>query len=160
MHEMKFAGFWLRALAFVIDNLILWIPVSVFSWLLSFLANPGFFVFLSFVGQFVIYGLYYGLLESSEKGATLGKQLVGLRVVDIDGNRLTFARALTRYLLMSLSMILLCIGYLMVFWTKKKQALHDKIAECLVIRVQKNPALAQATDQPPPPPPPSESSEP
>ncbi len=67
-------------------------------------------------------------------GATPGKMLMGLKVLDADGNPLGFVRAAARNVFKLLSAILLMIGYLMVFWTAKKQALHDMMAYCVVVR--------------------------
>jgi uncharacterized RDD family membrane protein YckC len=77
---------------------------------------------------------YFALLESSPWRATLGKKAVGLCVSDIEGHRLTLGRALGRNLAKCLSTLSLGIGYMMCGFTKKKQALHDMVANCLVLR--------------------------
>jgi uncharacterized RDD family membrane protein YckC len=74
------------------------------------------------------------LMESSAKQATVGKMALGLVVTDLNGNRITFARATGRYFGKALSSLILHIGYLMAGFTPKKQALHDIIAECLVVK--------------------------
>ena len=78
--------------------------------------------------------LYFALMESSAKGATLGKLALGLRVTDLNGNRISFARATGRYFGKIVSGMILMIGYLMAGFTQQKQALHDIMAGCLVIR--------------------------
>lgn len=83
---------------------------------------------------FVI-GLLYGILmECSRYQATLGKMVLGLKVVDTRGRRLTFWRSAARNLLMFVSILTLGIGFLMAGWTRHKQALHDKLAKCYVTR--------------------------
>jgi uncharacterized RDD family membrane protein YckC len=73
-------------------------------------------------------------LESSPMQATLGKKICGLRVTDLNGERLSFGRATGRFFARIVSGIPCMIGYLFPFFTEKKQALHDMIAGTLVIR--------------------------
>jgi len=77
--------------------------------------------------------LYYALMESSSKQATLGKMALGIKVTDLDGNRISFGRATGRYFGKILSGMILYIGFMMAGWTQKKQALHDILASCLVV---------------------------
>jgi uncharacterized RDD family membrane protein YckC len=86
---------------------------------------------VALIGQW----LYYAYLESGEKQATWGKQVLGIYVTDLSGNRVTFARASGRYFARLITgMIPLAIGYIMAGFTERKQALHDMIASCLVLR--------------------------
>lgn len=77
--------------------------------------------------------LYHALMESSAKQATIGKILLKIRVTDLNGQRISFGRATVRHFSKIISTWTLLIGFLMAGWTKKKQALHDKIAGCIVI---------------------------
>jgi len=77
--------------------------------------------------------LYFALMESSSKQATLGKMALSIIVTDMNGNRLTFGRATGRYFGKIISGMILMIGYIMAGFTEKKQALHDIIAGCLVV---------------------------
>ena len=81
----------------------------------------------------VIQWLYYALMESSAKQATLGKLAIGLKVTDTSGNRITFGRASGRYFGKIISGLIFNIGYIMAAFTERKQALHDMMANCLVI---------------------------
>jgi uncharacterized RDD family membrane protein YckC len=82
----------------------------------------------------VVGWLYFALQESSAAQATLGKRLLGIRVTDTLGNRLTFGRATGRHFGKIVSGLILGIGYIMAGFTEKKQALHDIMAETLVTR--------------------------
>ena len=77
--------------------------------------------------------LYYALMESSKYGGTLGKIAVGIKVVDMNGNKVTFGKATGRYFSRIVTNMTLFVGYIMAGFTEKKQALHDIIAGCLVI---------------------------
>ena len=83
---------------------------------------------------FVTSWLYYAVMESSSKQATLGKLACGLVVTDMQGQRIGFGKATGRYFGKIISGLILCIGFLMCIWTQKKQCLHDMMAGCLVIR--------------------------
>jgi uncharacterized RDD family membrane protein YckC len=153
---VAYAGFWLRVVAYLIDSLIVGIPVSVAAVLLFFLAGgaaalqtmqsnsepgPQFFVFLfTFVGGLVVLSiigtwLYYAYFESSTWQGTVGKKILNLFVTDMNGNRVTFGRASGRFFAKIITgLIPLGIGYILAGITEKKQALHDMIANCLVLR--------------------------
>lgn len=82
----------------------------------------------------VIQTLYFALLESSSKQATIGKMVLGIIVTDTNGNKLDFTKALVRNLCRIISSMILLIGYIMAAFTEKKQALHDIIASTLVVK--------------------------
>ena len=77
--------------------------------------------------------LYYALMESSPKQATLGKMAFRARVTDEEGNRISFGQATGRYFSKILSAVILFVGFLMILWDKKQQGLHDKIAKTVVV---------------------------
>jgi len=98
---------------------------------LSALFSVGFIVYLVF---FVIGWLYFALLQSSSRQATPGKMAMGLIVTDVDGAQLSFAKATLRYFGKYISGAFMMIGYLMAAFTEKRQALHDFIANSIVIK--------------------------
>jgi len=77
--------------------------------------------------------LYHAIQESGQHQATPGKRLIGLRVTDLSGNRISFARASARYFAKFPSFFLLLTGYLIQPFTARKQALHDILAGTLVV---------------------------
>ncbi len=136
---MKYSGPLRRLTAFAIDCVVmlglymflgLVLGLSIFAHPISALPMIGFWFY---GGLFVCAWLYFASFESSEWQATVGKRLLGLKVVDLDGERVSFLRATVRYFSKLLSRLIMMIGFLMVLWTKKKQALHDKIASTLII---------------------------
>jgi len=93
------------------------------------------FVFLLATASLVLTWLYHALMESSEWQATLGKKALGLVVTDMAGQRVSFARSTGRHFgKIITNMVPLFIGYIMAGFTAKKQALHDMLAGCLVLR--------------------------
>ncbi len=78
--------------------------------------------------------LYFAAFESSRWQATPGKKVLGLRVTDLEGRRLSFIRASGRYFGKIISWLLLGVGFVLAGFTEKKQALHDMLAGCLVVR--------------------------
>lgn len=97
---------------------------------------PGWFL-AAYVGVMLLYyvaaGLYFSLMESSRHQATLGKMALGIKVVNADGGRLSFAHALGRWFTALLSYVTLYIGFLLAAFTGKKQALHDLVAGTFVV---------------------------
>lgn len=152
-----YAGFWLRFVAYLIDSvvssvafIILLIPLFVLTGVGGVLSKIGsgedigedaaallgFGFLFGFVGIILVVSwLYFALSESSSWQATPGKKLLNLQVTDTDGRRLSFGRASGRFFAkMITGMIPLGIGYIMAGFTEKKQALHDMIAGCLILR--------------------------
>ncbi|SDB84742.1 RDD family protein [Williamwhitmania taraxaci] len=154
--EPKYAGFWLRFVANIIDQLLLQTVIVIFTLPLIFGMVTGIitaskeqgdaskaiaiisvvmgFVALLFAVSLIVGWLYYAIMESSKQQGTLGKMALGIKVTDIEGNKITFTRATGRYFGKIISNMTIYIGYIMAGFTVKKQALHDIIADCLVIK--------------------------
>ncbi|MBI3045306.1 MAG: RDD family protein [Betaproteobacteria bacterium] len=135
-----YAGFWKRFAAVVIDYLILVASAAVVGGIVGFIygASSGSFnqksaEGLGNIAGILVWWLYYALMESSSRQATLGKMALGIKVVDQQGRRVSFGRATGRHFAKLLSGLILMIGYLMAGFTAKKQALHDMMAGCLVV---------------------------
>ena len=82
----------------------------------------------------VVEWLYHSLMESSRYQGSLGKMALGIVVTDMSGRRISFGRATARHFSKIVSGLTIYIGFMMAGWTRQKQALHDMIAGCLVIR--------------------------
>jgi uncharacterized RDD family membrane protein YckC len=154
--RVEHAGFWLRFIAFLIDNVVMGIgfvliliPLIFLTGLGGFLSqihpddeinDAGIFVLLGFIflaatASLVFTWLYHALMESSEWQATVGKKALGLVVTDLAGQRLSFGRSTGRHFgKIITNMVPFLIGYIMAGFTEKKQALHDMLAGCLVLR--------------------------
>jgi uncharacterized RDD family membrane protein YckC len=78
--------------------------------------------------------LYYSFMESSQYQGTLGKIAAGIKVVNKNGQRITFSQALLRNLSKIISKMVLYIGYIMIIFDDRKQGLHDKIADTFVVK--------------------------
>lgn len=118
---MIYAGFFRRFVALVIDSLIIFIP----SWIAG--------VAIPFVGAVAINFLYSVILESSSAKSTPGKFLMGIMVLDESGQQLSFSKACIRYFMKFVSGMIMMIGYLIQFFTVKRQALHDIVAGAVVV---------------------------
>jgi uncharacterized RDD family membrane protein YckC len=136
---VAYGGFWIRLVAYIIDAIVLSIVVSVLATIFGVPLVPEdmehYDPTLNLL-SFIIGWLYFALLESSARGATLGKMALGLRVVTSNGQRLSFLNATGRYFAKILSAIILMIGFIMIGFTDKKRGLHDMIAGTLVIKVR------------------------
>ena len=130
--ELEYAGFWSRVAALIVDSAI----VTIFGLALLIAAGfvgAGAVVIANFAFMLVAL-LYWPLMESSERQATIGKQLLGIQVTDANGARLTFVRSLLRNLAKIISSLPFGLGFLLAAFTARKQALHDMITKCLVVR--------------------------
>lgn len=141
-----YAGFWKRLAAFILDYAVVLVLAMLAGGVIGLIAGAGAGVGaapsasdddpaagLGAVAGLLVWWLYYALMESSEQQATLGKLALGIRVVDMQGNRVSFWRATARNAAKLLSGMILAIGYLIAGFTARKQALHDIIAGCLVV---------------------------
>jgi uncharacterized RDD family membrane protein YckC len=152
-----YAGFWVRFVAHLVDNLILGIPLTIALIVMFMFAGFGgiirrnlpsdpnevaasfapVFAMMIPVMLFLILAswLYYAGMESSARQATFGKSVMSLRVTNGDGQRLSFGHASGRFFAKIISgMVPFAIGYIMAGFTEKKQALHDLIAGTLVLK--------------------------
>jgi uncharacterized RDD family membrane protein YckC len=145
----RYGGFWRRFVARVIDALILGIlffPIQIMlhvpmiGWIRpDDLSMDDIFTMMnaaafSWMISGIIDWLYFALMESSPRQATLGKMALNIKVTDLQGRRISFLRATGRHFSKILSTVILLIGYLMAAFTERKQALHDMIAGTLVVR--------------------------
>ena len=147
----QYGGFWIRFLAVIVDHLILnaaLLPLASIFGLLHFgglgrldhtidaddivLLFAGLSTLLTIL--FVGHWLYEALLTSSSWQGTVGKKILGLKVTDDFGRRISFARATGRYFSKILSAMIFYIGFIMVAFTDRKKALHDMIAGTVVIK--------------------------
>jgi uncharacterized RDD family membrane protein YckC len=142
-----YGGFWRRVVAYLIDGILLSIGFRIVGSLVGiamYPVDPAKFDFDEFAAQvdgiqlvlLAASWLYFALMESSPRGATVGKMAVGLRVVDLQGNRLTFGRATGRFFAKFISAVILMLGYLMVAFDDRKRGLHDMIAATLVVKLR------------------------
>jgi uncharacterized RDD family membrane protein YckC len=143
-----FGGFWIRVVAAIIDAIILRVVVAPVGMIFGGLGLAGRMmtgvphIGLHLLGSgitiiLLVFGswLYEAFMESSSYQATLGKMIFGMKVTDLNGNRISFERATGRHFAKWLSAMILCIGYIMVGFTERKQGLHDLLAGTLVRRV-------------------------
>ena len=133
-----FAGLDMRLLAVIIDYFIIFAIYCIISLIIVlFLEERELKIKVSLAGLAIIpiVKLVYSIfMEASARQGTWGKVLMGLRICDEQGNRLSFGRALIRNLSKILSSGTLGLGYLIGFFNKKQQCLHDQIAGTLVVK--------------------------
>jgi uncharacterized RDD family membrane protein YckC len=144
--SFAYAGFWIRVVAAIIDAIILRIVVSPISLIFGALGFAGRMNGLPHAPLAILGGgvtliatvfgswLYEAFMVSSSYQATLGKMIFGMKVTDLNGNRISFERATGRHFAKWLSDMTLGIGYIMVGFTERKQGLHDLVAGTLVRR--------------------------
>lgn len=84
----------------------------------------------------VLHWLYYTLLEASPKQATIGKFTLGLKVTDLRGKRISLWQANLRYFSRVLSLLPLLLGFILILFTRRRQALHDYVARTVVMTEQ------------------------
>lgn len=151
----KYAGFWKRFLALIIDGIVIWVlqafiivpilglvgfsiatappdmsdPDAAMGMVASIIAAAG----AIWLVVITIQVLYFSFMEASKYQGTLGKMALGIVVTDVNGGKLDFTKALVRNLCKLISNFTLLIGYIIAGFTAKKQALHDMIAGTLVV---------------------------
>lgn len=155
-NEPPYAGFWIRVLAYIIDNLIMAVVFCPLGFGIGLVAaaneidqdSPEWLALNLVINVVSILAgwLYFALMESSSWQATVGKKLLKLKVTDMHGSPLSFGNATGRYFGKILSSMICLIGFIMVSFTEKKQGLHDILASTLVVY-----DVPPLYDPPPPP---------
>ncbi len=139
--SFEYGGFFARFAALILDLIILSIIQGVVIGLvIAAMGTPASEAGKGPGGPFLpllsvaITWLYYALQESGRHCATFGKRTLGLAVTDLHGNGITFGRATARHFSKIISSAICLVGYFFVFFTARKQALHDIIAGCMIIK--------------------------
>ena len=144
---LRKAGFWRRAVAFLVDlaivltlvasgGMLAALAVRVGGWLSS---TPE--VALEWLEEsarrflLVLIDLCYFTLFVGCRGQTPGKMLFRLRIIRVTGEEVGYGRACVRWIGQILSVLPLGIGFLMIAFSRKKQGLHDKLAGTYVVRI-------------------------
>ena len=148
-----FKGFWIRFVAAIIDSIlliiafvVLTIPIMLVLGGLGGLLGgeegafgAGLMGLLLAVLVFTILQLLYKpLMEASEFQGTLGKYMLGMKVVKADGERLdmstSFVRSIVYLVCMALlSLLVPVLAFIMIGFTEQKQGLHDIVAKTFVV---------------------------
>lgn len=152
--QHKFARPYKRILAFVVDLFfiipVITVVILTTNRLLSLPVTPDFSIYgfeismdewaeehfweivvLYSVVKLIVLFLYFALFEASVWQATPGKHLLRLKVTSLDSEKISFGNSSVRFLSKIISTQLL-IGYIMIFFTKKNQGLHDLLAKTIV----------------------------
>ena len=128
-----------RFLAALIDSAVMlgifivgFIVIFAIGWILGQISGilagiVGFLLWLVVIAAMLGYGPYY---EAGPKQATIGKSVMGIMVVDVEGRPITMGKAILRLLIKSL---LGPISDIFILFDAQAQALHDKVAGTFVI---------------------------
>jgi uncharacterized RDD family membrane protein YckC len=142
---MHFGGFWIRFVAYMVDGALLGVAGFLLAIPLRLLFGQGGDVTPAtltptMLGLTAVEGLLgiamacaYEVYFISTRGATIGKQALGLKVVRADGSGIPVGLAFGRYFAKWINAFTLYIGYIMAGFDEQKRALHDRICETRVI---------------------------
>lgn len=126
---VKYAGFWIRFVAVMVDGLILIIPSIIIGIIFQLIGGQALARFATIITTWV-----YAIVLVNAYGATLGKKLVGITIKSDDLQKLSIGRIILRETVGKLvSGIIIFIGYIIAAFTGKKQALHDYMAHSVVV---------------------------
>ena len=136
---MSYAGFWKRVAAAIIDEIIIMIGGFAFGFVFVLVMVAGGIddlavleIMENILGIILIW-VYFAVMESSPTQGTLGKMALGIKVTDLEGDKIDFGRATRRHFAKIISALILYICFIMVAFTQEKQGLHDMMAGCLVV---------------------------
>lgn len=138
--RVKYAGFWIRFIALLIDSAIIMgfiIAIAATSFFLATQESSGVLgltFFILFIPLAFLVPYVYCIVLTYKKGATFGKMAVGIKVISSENTDLRLGQVVLRETIGKfISGILLNIGYIMAGLTVRKQALHDMIAQTYVV---------------------------
>jgi uncharacterized RDD family membrane protein YckC len=139
--DVRYAGFWMRLLAYVLDVLFICLiaivlSISIRGVLLAFqvdVGQPKAVAGLVLLFDLVMAIIYYVIFPSGAWQATPGKRICGIHIIRVSGERVSGGLAFGRWLSYFLSSLTLCIGFMMIGWNKEKKGLHDIVCGTRVI---------------------------
>ena len=132
-----FAGFDLRLLATVIDWFIIFGVVAFLELMIALIYNDRTTTLITIISGFILLPIlkfFYHIYMENAQQATFGKKMMGIKVTDMRGLKPTLTEIFIRNISKSISTITFFFGYFYLFLNKKQQALHDKMANTLVIK--------------------------
>lgn len=133
-----FASLDVRLLALIIDYFIIFAIYCIIATIIViFIDEKQLRIIVSLAGLAIIpvsKFIYSSFMEASGRQGTWGKVLMGLKVSDEKGIPISFGRSVIRNLSKIISTATLGLGYMMGFFDKRQQCLHDRIAGTLVIK--------------------------
>jgi uncharacterized RDD family membrane protein YckC len=154
VQSVRYSGFWRRLCAFLLDGLLITLINAAFIVVLviiepyydSLVVSPVVIISYSLIIVFLLF-IYETIFLSSRRMATPGKQLLGIKVTDMDGNRISFSCAVLRGIIKfglifvgGIPTVIGCLTWLnllnpfLIVFTMEKQAIHDHIAGTVVIQ--------------------------
>jgi uncharacterized RDD family membrane protein YckC len=137
--RVTYGGFWRRFVAALLDTIILYFPAATVRVVLG-LSATGMFdpetaaSWVATTFEFVLDFIYATAFLCSSARGTLGMQVMDLHVTDLNGDRISFARAAGRYFATLLSILTFGVGYLIQLFTPRRQTLHDLVSGTVVVR--------------------------
>jgi uncharacterized RDD family membrane protein YckC len=144
--QVRYAGFWIRFVARVIDGVLLGVVGLIIRLPLMVMLGVGgreigsvamLPAILALAGVMTLINLAlaagYEVYFLSTRGATIGKQILGLRVIRADGGPVSAGLAAGRFLSAILSAIIFYIGFIIAAFDVEKRSLHDRICNTRVI---------------------------
>ena len=123
-----YASFYRRLMASIIDIFVIFLLLSF----IQFISEMRRDIF-SYVFVILFFWIYFAYQDSSVSQGTVGKQAMNITITDHNGNRISFARATKRLAGKIMASLPFFAGFLPIFFSKKRQGIHDKIAKTLVI---------------------------
>lgn len=137
VHSFRYAGFWIRFAAKFLDLLIIGIVIFIPAFMMLFGArnNPGAYFGMQLtlqLGSVFVMVLYSGFFLG-KYGATPGKMVCQIKVVNAEGGKIGYGLSFGRSLGEVLSRMICCIGYIMVAFDSEKRSLHDRMCNTRVI---------------------------
>src|SRR5262245_43200541 len=140
MTQARPAGFWIRTVAALVDFSVLFLVQGSFGYLAGRVIGPDLedsmaLVPLVWLFTLLFAGAYTTVLQGVVGGQTIGKMLVNIRVVNVDGSAVSVGAALLRFVGYFISLAACGIGYVMAGLRRDKRALHDLLAGTRVERV-------------------------
>jgi len=157
-HALEYAGFWRRFAAFIIDAVLLSILTSVLFPLrglgLSFwhFSTAWYFVPLVAISNLIssLVTVAYQVIFWTWRGQTPGKMIMGIKILRGDGTGITLGYALLRFLGYIVCTMMLGTGFLWIAFDSRKQGIHDKIADTVVVILPQTPQHQAALTSPKP----------
>ncbi len=136
--ELKYAGFWIRVGAAIIDTILIGLITVPILWKIY---GPEYFSsdeLILGLWDFIVSWVFPAvavIVFWVYRSATPGKIMLGLKIIDAKtGERPSVGKCIIRYLCYYVSIIPLCLGLIWVGFDKKKQGWHDKIAGTYVVK--------------------------
>lgn len=134
--KFAYAGFWIRLVAYIVDSMVVTSVAAIINGLIfsNFLIELPFGLTVYKLLFWICLVVYFSTMTYLNEGQTLGKMIMGIRVISLTSEKLSLSQVITREVCGRYIQEKIKILYIIIGFTENKQSMVDMLADTVVIK--------------------------